>query len=181
MRIFKFINGLSSVKRWSNAYCQREENVLEHTAVVSIIALRIGQEVGADLGDLLSRAILHDMEEMITGDIPTPTKYHNEDITREIKKFEEIAAIEVAARYFGHWAFNLWSKAKDDSLEGEIIKIADSLAVVYKIKQETDLGNPTFHTFKNNIHGALIELMGYSKHKKLLPFIHEAIDILGDI
>jgi putative nucleotidyltransferase with HDIG domain len=179
MKIFKFISDMSNARRWSTAYCQKEENVLEHTAVVAIIALRIGSELeGVDMEVLLTRALLHDMEEIITGDIMTPTKYHNEHITKEIKKFEAIAAAEVSDMYFGEWAKTVWAEAKDSTLEGEIIRLADTAAVVYKIRQEQQLGNPSFGQYEENVWNALSHIKMITRHVVLIPFIHDLMDYL---
>lgn len=176
MKTFKFINKLANVRRWSHAYCHKEESVLEHTAVVAIIALGIGAEVGADIGPLLERALLHDMEEVITGDIPNPTKYHNPKITEQIKNFEEVAALEVATEFFDTWAYGCWASSKDKSLEGEIIKIADVAAVVYKIRQETALGNQSFKAFEENVWNALLQIKQNLKNECLIPYVHDLMD-----
>lgn len=177
MRIFKFIDDMSNVRRWSHAYCHKEESVLEHTAVVAIMALSIGQAEGADMGVLLERALLHDMEETITGDIPTPTKYHNPRITKEIQAFEAIAASEVADMYFGDWAKYLWSTAKDKTLEGEIIRICDAGAVVYKIEQEMALGNKAFGQYSENVWNALLNIKNGLANDCLVTYVHELMDI----
>lgn len=176
MKVFKLIDDMSNVRRWSHAYCHKEESVLEHTAVVAIIAMAIGSEVGADMVKVLERALLHDVEETITGDIPNPTKYHNPSITAEIKKFETVAAKEVAYHYFGEWAFRVWSEAKDDSLEGEIIKIADAGAVVIKIQQEKALGNLAFNEYEENVWNALLGIKNGIKNTCLLTYIHDLMD-----
>jgi len=121
------------------------------------------------------------MEETVTGDIPTPTKYHNPRITEEIQKFEDIAAAEVAEKYFKQWAYVTWGTAKDESLEGEIIRIADAGAVVYKIKQETALGNASFEQYEENVWNSLLDIKNTIKHDCLIPYIHILMDtILGE-
>jgi 5'-deoxynucleotidase len=178
MKIFKFINDMSNVRRWSHAYCHKEESVLEHTAVVSILALAMGSEVGADMATLLEKALLHDMEEVITGDIPNPTKYHNPKITKKIKQFEDIAASEVADKYFGEWAKATWACSKDGTLEGEIIRIADIGAVAYKIQQEIALGNNSFSKYEENVWNSLHDIKYNLKNDCLLIYIHDIMDIV---
>ena len=177
MRVFKLIDQMSNVRRWSHAYCHKPESILEHTAVVSIIALALAAKLGADVEKVLERALLHDMEETVTGDIPTPTKYHNPAITEEIKRFEAIAAKEVCYSYFGEWAWKVWREAKDDSLEGEIIRVADAGAVVLKIQQEKALGNRSFEEFEENIWNALLNIKQNITNECLIPHIHELMDI----
>jgi 5'-deoxynucleotidase len=178
MKILNFIDDMSNVRRWSHAYCHKEESVLEHTAIVSIISLYIAANTGAKMATVLERSLLHDMEEVITGDIPTPTKYHNRDITREIQKFEDIAAKEVS-EIFGEWAYRVWCDSKDDSLEGDIIKIADTAAVAFKIRQEIELGNNSFAKYEENVWTALYHIKCTTKHKEqLVPYIHDFMDYL---
>ena len=118
------------------------------------------------------------MEEVITGDIPTPTKYHNPKITHEIKMFEAIAADEVANEYFGEWSKTIWAEAKDGSLEGDIMRIADTAAVVYKIKQEVALGNNSFNQYEENVWNALYEIKNSLTDRRLRPYIHDFMDYL---
>ena len=177
MKTFEFINKLANVRRWSHAYCHKEESVLEHTAVVAIISLSIGQQLGADMDILLKRALLHDMEEVVTGDIPNPTKYHSPNITKAIKDFENVAAREVSTKYFGDWAYEIWYSSKDNSLEGQIVRLADIAAVVYKIRQEVDLGNNLFSEFEENVWNALFKMKTECDHR-LVQIIHDFMDTL---
>ena len=181
MKIFKLIDGLSNVRRWSHAYCHKPESVLEHTAVVSIIALAIGSHCSEEVNTakLLARSLLHDMEEVVTGDIPNPTKYHNSRISAE---FEDIAAQEIAEMYFGDWAYTTWRSAKDTSIEGEIVRIADAAAVVIKIQQEKALGNNAFKAFEENVWNSLLDIKQNITNLCLIPFIHDLMDTLtGEI
>ena len=140
MNLFEFLHSMSNVRRWSHAYCHKEEFVLEHTAVVAIIALKMGMDLEVDIGSLMKKAILHDMEEVVTGDVPSPTKYHNPALTDHFHRLERIAAHEVST-VFGSWSYNERRDAKDETIEGQIIRIADCAAVVFKITQELELGN----------------------------------------
>lgn len=65
----------SSVNRWIMVNVSREQSVAEHSFNVAIIAARIAEEVNPDLKPhVMAAAILHDIPEVITGDIPTPVK-----------------------------------------------------------------------------------------------------------
>ena len=183
MKLFEFLHGMSNVRRWSHAYCHKEEFILEHTAVVAIIALKIGKDLGADMGSLLTKALVHDMEEVITGDVPTPTKYSNATITKEFRKLERLAAHEVATA-FGEWAFNDWAASKDHTIEGQIIRLADCAAVVFKINQELILGNRYFKQFTENCWAALEQQrMDKLTPQPLLKYIEDFKEVLltGDI
>lgn len=180
--ILKFVQDFSKVRRWSQIHCAREESSLEHTAAVALIALKIANECPYDVNvaKLLTKALLHDMEETITGDIMTPVKYHDEELTKAIKSFEREAGKTVAEKVFGDWSYEYWLNAKDHTVEGSIIRIADKAAVVYKFKQEISLGNSSFCQYEENIWNALHEIKCETKFIDLYPYIHELMDILQE-
>lgn len=181
--ILKFVQDFSKVRRWSQIHCTREESSLEHTAAVGLIALKIGSECPyeVNVARLLTKAMLHDMEETITGDIMTPVKYHNEVLTKAIKDFENESA-KIVSHVFGHWSYEFWYSAKDESIEGCIIRIADKASVVYKYKQEIALGNTSFLQYEQNIWEALyaIKLETDPLFPDLTIYIHQLMDILQE-
>ena len=79
----KFIN------RWALMRNTQSENISEHSNDVSAIAhaiaviknIRFGGNVNADRAAVLG--LYHDMPEIITGDMPTPVKYHSEALHSE--------------------------------------------------------------------------------------------------
>lgn len=177
--ILNFVKDMAKVSRWSQAHCQKEESTLEHTAAVAFIALKIGTTISMEVNvaELLTRALVHDMEESITGDIMTPIKYNNPELTAELKKMEKTAAKQVSS-IFGEWAFDYWVASKDDSIEGQIIRIADKACSVYKIKLESSLGNDGFKHYEENVWQALYEIKLSTTYKELIPIIHEIMDYL---
>tara|TARA_R100000322_G_scaffold111973_4_gene71703 strand:+ start:5271 stop:5819 length:549 start_codon:yes stop_codon:yes gene_type:complete len=68
---------LSHVPRWAIIRTIKQQNVAEHSYYVAIYAKRIAQFVKLNKDEiplLVWVALLHDAEEMVTGDIPTPSK-----------------------------------------------------------------------------------------------------------
>ena len=69
-----------SVKRWHIVETARAQTLADHMFNVSVIATNLGMLLGYDQ-DMLRRisvaAMLHDIDEVIEGDIPTPTKEKN--------------------------------------------------------------------------------------------------------
>ena len=180
MEILKFVQDMAKVSRWSQSHCHKDESTLEHTAAVALIALKIASAFPkANLEKILVRALVHDMEETTTGDIMTPVKYANPEMTRVIKEFEDEAAKEVS-NVFGSWAYIAWRDAKDDTLEGDIIKIADKAAVVYKYRHELALGNKGFEQYEENIWNGLYHIKCTTKNDELIPIIHELMDYLQE-
>ena len=96
-----------------------------------------------DTGKALKKAIVHDIDEVITGDIPRPTKYYNE---RSIALFEEMAEAGIDQIIKELQIDNLdmkndWGQSKSGR-EGAIVAFADLSSVVYKLWEEiVMLGN----------------------------------------
>lgn len=78
---------LSNIKRWGIIEMSREQSVAEHSYNVSLISLCVvnhikgGQwehdsEIRNLRADTLEWAVVHDLPEVVTGDIPTPMKDH---------------------------------------------------------------------------------------------------------
>ncbi len=66
------------VKRWSLVATTAESNVASHSFNVAVIAMAIRDQmkntIDIDRRDVCYHALLHDIDEVFTGDIPTPTK-----------------------------------------------------------------------------------------------------------
>jgi len=142
-----------------------------------------GEEI--DFAELLIKATVHDLEETITGDIACPTKYWDPQITREIKRVEREAGRKVlydldpSGELFTYWDTSKHGK------EGFIVALADKLAVVYKVNQETmEFGNQTIKGHIKGLIPALMEMDEYNhgsgvitNHKIIGNIITEAIEI----
>ena len=100
---------------------------------------------------MLTKATIHDIEETITGDISCPTKYWNSRITREIKDVERQAGRKVFSELDPEGdLFAFWDTSKHGK-EGFVVSLADKLAVVYKVQQETLLFSN--QSMKNHVKG----------------------------
>ena len=91
---FAYISRLKYIKRWNLMRNTREENVQEHSHNVAAIAhalcLIANNIYGKDISekDVLACAVYHEAGEVITGDLPTPIKYFNDDITKSYKNID---------------------------------------------------------------------------------------------
>ncbi|MGR8931388.1 MAG: 5'-deoxynucleotidase, partial [Gammaproteobacteria bacterium] len=98
---FAYLTRLRWIKRWGlmrNAY---SENVMEHSWEVATIAhtlalIKNRYFGGAiDANALATAALYHDVTEVITGDLPTPIKYHSTAIRQAYKTIEHQAEQEL--------------------------------------------------------------------------------------
>ena len=95
---FATISRMKYIERWALMRSSRPENLSEHALEVACIAhvlstignIRYGQNLDADRAALLG--LYHDATEIITGDMPTPVKYHSRDIRRAYHEVEDAAA-----------------------------------------------------------------------------------------
>jgi len=98
---YAYLSRLRWIKRWGlrrNAY---EENVMEHSWEVSVIAHTLAliknryYQGAVDANAIATAALYHDITEVITGDLPTPIKYHSKQITSAYKQIEHQAENEL--------------------------------------------------------------------------------------
>lgn len=64
----------SGVTRWHIVRTVRPQSLAEHTFDVTMIARAIAKIAGYDDAEITKAALLHDLDEVVTGDFPTPTK-----------------------------------------------------------------------------------------------------------
>jgi len=144
------------VVRYNSSPILRAENVAEHSWYVSFMAMRIfyfvqkkDPSIKLDLAILLQKALVHDMDEMLTSDIPRPFKYYNEAIRKMINDTgKEIFSLYADKEDYPTQIVNSVFECKD-GLEGEIVGICDLLTVLSYVVEETEMGN------KKLIHKAL--------------------------
>jgi 5'-deoxynucleotidase len=132
--------------------------VLEHTAFVAIYAMYLQRKHGGDLGKILTKALVHDMEETITGDIPNPTKYASVNIKHELDMMSRAAMHNICNEFFDKEIYDQWDLSKSDTTEGNIVAISDAAASVYKIQQEVLTGNRSLMKFIPNVRKGLEKL-----------------------
>jgi 5'-deoxynucleotidase len=144
---------MHSVQRYSSVPVIRSENVAEHSWQMVMICYLIGhdlinQGVKLDMGKLLSRAAVHDVSETLSGDIIRSYKHSSESMEEachhadiiNMRKFVAEIDPDVHSRPGKMLEMN-WRRAKDDDLEGQIVKLADLLCVVSYCVAENALGN----------------------------------------
>jgi len=62
------------VKRWTIVRTIKNQSLAEHTFNVTMIARAIACRMGVDDTKIIKYALDHDLDEILTGDIPTPAK-----------------------------------------------------------------------------------------------------------
>ena len=94
---FAYIFRMRHIARWALMRNTRTENVEEHSyeaAVLSHALAVIGRDVfgkALDPDKIAVAALFHDASEIITGDMPTPVKYHDPSLQSAYKRVEAAA------------------------------------------------------------------------------------------
>lgn len=148
---FAYLSRLKYIERWSLMRNVSKENVLEHTAQVAQLAhclALINNKVFGGVADANKAAVIalyHETGEVITGDLPTPVKYFNEDTKNAYKGLEKVANEKLLAMLpsFLQGEFSAIVNC-GEGLEYRLVKAADKLAAYIKCLEEVKSGNNEF-------------------------------------
>lgn len=141
--LFELLHQFTNIKRYSHTHLIKPENDMEHTGFVVmfcfIVALKMKDKgYTLDIGVLLSKAAIHDFEEAMTGDIIRTTKHANSEIQHAVKGVEARAITQIQ-KFLGVDFHETWQTSKSIDLEGELVGLADTAAVVYKCMTEISI------------------------------------------
>ena len=140
---------LDHTYRYSGTKLVEKETLSQHIVDCIMMGLKIVDHINYIAGEkelapaaYVMKAVYHDLEEVITGDIPRPLKYFNEDTLKSMKDVADQVADGFFKKefIFANEHYNWWKDAKDDK-EGFILKIVDNLVVVNKVIKEVSLLN----------------------------------------
>ena len=159
-KFFAFLNRMKYIRRWSLMRSVREENIMEHSQQVSVIAhalALINNKIyggNVDVNKTVLLAQYHEVGEVITGDLPTPIKYFNPEINLAYKDLEKNACErilnmlpeELKEEYKGYVL-----QKDEDSEESRLVKYADRLSAYLKCVEEMKAGNNEFKKAKLSI------------------------------
>lgn len=145
------------ISRWGLMRNSRTENISEHSLETAIIAhglavmrnKRFGGNVNPERVALL--ALFHDVSETITGDLPTPVKYFNSDISASYKQVEHIALQKLLTMLpddMREEYREILIPTDDDAQEMKLVKAADKLSALLKCIEEESAGNGEFELAK---------------------------------
>ena len=152
---YAYLSRLRWIKRWGLKRNAHEENVMEHSWEVSVIAHTLAliknryYGGNVDANAVAAAALYHDITEVITGDLPTPIKYHSEEISLAYKQIEKQAEIELLALLPAELQADFQALIHHDLMPEEhvkIIKAADKISAYLKCQAELKAGNREFET-----------------------------------
>ena len=156
---YAYMDRMKYIKRWQLMRSVRDENIMEHSQCVTLLAhalVSIHNEVYGGKADVLKTvlyATYHETSEVMTGDLPTPIKYYNRSIHGAYKELEKSACEKIVATLPSalQGAIAPYVLADEDSVEYKLVKAADRLAAYIKCLEELRSGNAEFSKAKKSI------------------------------
>src|SRR5215813_953304 len=101
IKTFAVFSGLSSVNRYSMVHLGNPESVLEHIGMVAMLSSFLAREINCrdhfcvEIQTVMGKALVHDIDELIVGDVPRPTKYASKQIRAMFKDIESRGVLRV--------------------------------------------------------------------------------------
>lgn len=144
---FAMLSRMKYIHRWGLMRNARQENLCEHTLDVTYIAHALALLSGVDPAKAVLCSLYHDCTEIITGDLPTPVKYYDDEIRRSYRRIEDSAGERLLSALPKTLAKEYRPLMLDvDPETRRIVKAADKLSALIKCIEEIRMGN---HDFEN--------------------------------
>ena len=162
---FAYLSRLKLIRRWSLMRNTVPENDAEHSLQVAMIAHaiaviardRYGKQVNPE--HVLSLAVYHDATEVMTGDLPTPVKYHNDELRGAYHRLEALSADRLLALLPEDLqpAFTPYMK-QESGYEHTLVKAADRISAYIKCMEEQRAGNREFDYAAENVRKSIASI-----------------------
>ena len=149
---YALLGRMRYITRWGLMRNTFSENIQEHSHQVAVLAhalALIRREIlglpGPDPERCATAALYHDASEILTGDLPTPIKYHDPEIRSAYKRVERLYGERLLdllppelREYYAPFVL------EDDPELESIVKGADKLSAYIKCIEEQKAGNTEF-------------------------------------
>ena len=150
-----------NINRWGMMRNMFPENLSEHSWEVALLSHALcligNREFGKNYNveRIIIAALYHDMSEILTGDLPTPVKYYNDDIKTAYKEIEKRAEEKIMSLLRDDFKEEMTASISLSPDEKRILKSADKLAAYIKCLDELSASNREFIAAEKTIKEAL--------------------------
>ena len=162
---------LCYIERCSNTPHIRSYSVAQHSYYIALYAMlfadlennrmrgesTLGMVNFTDLYDtseVIKKALLHDLEETITGDILYPVHSSNLSFKKTLDQVREKCVDEEVFKELPknvrEYYIRLWRTSKDTTKEGKLVACMDKFEILMFAIQELDMGNQAFRVLYIN-------------------------------
>ena len=155
---YAYISRLRLIRRWSLMRNTQPENDAEHSLQVAMIAHalavlardRYGRDV--DPEHAVTLAVYHDAAEVLTGDLPTPVKYHSGSLRDAYAEVENAALDRLTAMLPRETRGAVEPILREKGTPAmRIVKAADRLSAYVHCLEEQRAGNREFDAAAESI------------------------------
>lgn len=165
---FAMLSRMKYINRWGLMRNTRSENICEHSLEVALVAhalatignKKFGKSYDPQRAALL--AVLHDAPEIITGDMPTPVKYHSEEIRKAYGEVEDMAVEHLVSmlppELRDEYREIMTMGGQADQALKPLVKAADKISAVIKCVEERRSGNRDFSKAEQTITQAIRDM-----------------------
>ena len=189
---FAYISRMRYIGRWSLMRNSLPENIQEHSHMVAVFAHALGvirRDVfgrPCDPNAAAAVALFHDSSEILTGDLPTPIKYHSAEIREAYKQVEDLACHQLLNTLPTELrpAYEELLIGQTQEAFHDLVKAADKLSAYVKCIEERKAGNNEFLSAEKQSRRALEEsglpeVAYFLEH--FIPAFEKDLDELGTI
>lgn len=164
---YPFLSRMKYINRWALMRNTNAESLSQHSHEVAAVSYalavignrRLGKNYDAPRAALLG--LFHDMPEILTGDLPTPVKYYNDEIKSAYDEVEKTACeklIDTLPEDMREDFTPLFFKQEDDIQLWKLVKAADKISALIKCVEERKAGNTEFSKAEESTLNAIKEL-----------------------
>ena len=161
---YALLSRMRYISRWGLMRSSIPENIQEHSHETAVFAHALGlirREIfgrECDAERLAVLALYHDASEILTGDLPTPIKYHDKAIRAAYKDVERLAEEQLIDLLPAALREAYRASVRPASPEEEqLVKAADKLSALVKCIEERKAGNREFLSVEKQTRQALAD------------------------
>ena len=173
---------LKLIRRWSLMRNTQVENDAEHSLQVAMMAhgialiglRRYGREVNPE--HVLALGVYHDASEVLTGDLPTPVKYHDETLRRAYGEVERSAEERLSRMLPEILRGDIRDcMTEKGTYDRKIVKAADRISAYVKCLEEQRAGNHEFDAAAETVLRSIREMIEKDELPEVRDFMEEMI------
>ena len=187
---FALISRMRYISRWGLMRNSLPENIQEHSHMVAVIAHALGvirrdvYGIPCNPDQCASVALYHDASEILTGDLPTPIKYNNQEIMAAYHEIEDLASEKLLRMLPPELQSSFEPIMIGDAAKElhPIVKAADKLSAHIKCIEERKAGNNEFLSAEKQTRDSLLrsdlpEVKYFMEN--FIPAFEKTLDELG--
>ena len=160
---FAYMARMKFIQRWGVMRNTQNENIQEHSLQAAILAHALAviarDQFGRDVDPerVMALAVFHDASEVITGDLPSPVKHHDPELSSAYGRIEEAARERLTAMLPDDMrdVYRPLLLCKDRPQHVQLVKAADKLCSYLKCLEELKGGNEEFTHARDAIEGEI--------------------------